>query len=198
MKESKTDRTRAHIITMTAPLFNKKGYAGTSITDLAQATGLTSGSIYGNFSGKEEVALAVLDYNIQCFQKALQTVVNKGKNTKERLLFYVKAFHSSSKTPFPEGGCPMQNALCDADDTMEPLRKRAAEGLLAWKKEIAALIEKGVGEGVFKADTHAEQTAMHLIALCEFAISMYSATKSAKQADEVVQVALEVAKSIII
>jgi TetR/AcrR family transcriptional repressor of nem operon len=60
---SKADRTRQFIIETTANIFNKKGYAGTSLSDLTLATGLTKGSIYGNFENKEDVALAVFDYN---------------------------------------------------------------------------------------------------------------------------------------
>lgn len=196
MKQSKTERTRAHIIAATAEIFNKKGYAGTSITDLTNATKLTSGSIYGNFANKEEVALAALDYNISRFRDILQRAVSKCATTKDRLMMYIKAFHSSTNTQFPDGGCPMQNALCDADDTMEPMRKMAAEGIMTWKQDIATVIEKGIAEGVFKEGTDARKTALHIIALCEFGISMYSATQSPKQTDEIVEMAIEVANSI--
>jgi len=193
---SKTERTKAHIIEVTAPIFNKKGYAGTSITDLTKATKLTSGSIYGNFSGKEEVALAALDYNINSFIKGLQMAASKGKTTGDRLLRAVRAFSSRGSMKFHDGGCPIQNALCDADDTLEPLRKRAAKGLECWKQELVNLIEKGIAEGIFKSDTDATKTALHIIALCEFAMSIYSATKSLKQTDEILEMAVEVAKSI--
>ena len=46
---SKSDRTKQFIVEKTAPVFNEKGYAGTSLTDLTNATRLTKGSIYGNF-----------------------------------------------------------------------------------------------------------------------------------------------------
>ena len=62
---SKAERTRQFIIEKTAPIFNEKGYAGTSINDLTEATGLTKGSIYGNFENKDEVALAAFDYNFE-------------------------------------------------------------------------------------------------------------------------------------
>ncbi|WP_144916166.1 TetR/AcrR family transcriptional regulator [Mucilaginibacter frigoritolerans] len=35
--------TRDFILQKVAPLFNKKGYAGTSLSDLTDATGLTKG-----------------------------------------------------------------------------------------------------------------------------------------------------------
>jgi AcrR family transcriptional regulator len=198
MNLSKTERTKAHIIELTAPIFNKKGYAGTSISDLTRATKLTSGSIYGNFANKEEVALAALDHNINAFINGLQMATRKGKTTADKLLQAIKAFSSNGSMKFHDGGCPIQNALCDADDTLEPLRKRAAEGLQCWKQELATLIEKGIAEGIFKSDTDAAKSALHIIALCEFAISTYSATKSLKETDYVLDMAIEVAKGLVI
>jgi TetR/AcrR family transcriptional regulator, transcriptional repressor for nem operon len=198
MNMSKTERTKAHIIATTASIFNKKGYTGTSISDLTKATQLTSGSIYGNFANKEEVALAAFDYNMTCWRNILHGFINRYTTTEEKLLAYVKAFYSSSNLKFPEGGCPMQNALTDADDTFEALRKKAADGILLWKKDLVTLINKGIKEGVFKPDTSAEKTAVEILALCEFAFLMYSASKSLKQSDKILDVALDVVQAIII
>ena len=63
-KMSKAGRTRQFIIETTAGIFNTKGYAGTSMSDITEATGLTKGSIYGNFGNKEDVALAVFDHKL--------------------------------------------------------------------------------------------------------------------------------------
>ena len=42
----KAERTKIFIAEKTAPLFNQKGYAGTSLNDMTDATGLTKGAIY--------------------------------------------------------------------------------------------------------------------------------------------------------
>ena len=42
---SKAENTKAYIVEQTAPIFNKKGYIGTSLTDLTEATGLTKGCV---------------------------------------------------------------------------------------------------------------------------------------------------------
>ncbi len=59
---NKAERTRHFIIEKAAPIFNTKGYAGTSLSDMTEATGLTKGSIYGNFADKDEVALACFEH----------------------------------------------------------------------------------------------------------------------------------------
>ena len=46
-----------YILEKTAPVFNRQGYIGSSLSDLTKATNLTKGAIYGNFVNKEELAL---------------------------------------------------------------------------------------------------------------------------------------------
>ena len=46
---TKAEKTKQYIIEKTAPVFNRKGFAGTSMNDIVEVTGLTKGSIYGNF-----------------------------------------------------------------------------------------------------------------------------------------------------
>jgi TetR/AcrR family transcriptional repressor of nem operon len=196
VKQSKTERTKAYIIAVTAPIFNRKGYAGTSIADLKRATKLTSGSIYGNFVNKEDVALAAFDHNLANFREVVQREVDKCNSAKDKLDMYIKAYHSSSNLNFPEGGCPMQNALTDADDTFEPLRKKAAAGIIRWKKDLVDVIKTGIAEGVFRSDVHADKVALHIIALSEFAFLLFSATQDRAQSDSMLEIALEVASTL--
>ena len=49
---SKSEKTTKYIIETVAPIFNQKGYAVASMSDLTAATGLTKGAIYGNFKNK--------------------------------------------------------------------------------------------------------------------------------------------------
>ena len=94
MKEqgSKAERTRSFIIESTAEIFNKKGYAGTSLSDLTEATGLTKGSIYGNFENKEDVALAVFDYNHSRILHRTRSLVEEAKTFHDKLMVYATVY----------------------------------------------------------------------------------------------------------
>jgi len=197
MRATKTANTKAHIIASTAAIFNEKGYAGTSITDITRATRLTSGSIYGNFANKEAVALAAFDYNLAHFREVVQREVDKCRTTTEKLFMYINAYHSSAKLNFPRGGCPMQNALTDADDTLESLRKKAADGILRWKQDLTDIINTGIREGVFYSEIRAEKTAVRILALIEIAFLIHSAQKNRKLTDQILENALEVAQEIV-
>jgi len=54
-------QTRETLIEAAMQMFARQGYRGVSVRDLAAAAGVTTGSLYSNFSGKREVYIAVLD-----------------------------------------------------------------------------------------------------------------------------------------
>lgn len=60
MAEASTS-TRERLIALAAQVFAEEGYSGVAVRDLAARSGMTSGAIYGNFSGKADVLLAAID-----------------------------------------------------------------------------------------------------------------------------------------
>jgi TetR/AcrR family transcriptional regulator, transcriptional repressor for nem operon len=114
---TKAEITRQLIVEKTAPVFNTKGYAGTSLTDLTMATGLTKGSIYGNFTNKDEVAMAAFDYNLSLLTKGMAAAVAGCKDSIGKLLAMVDFYRSGTKTLLTRGGCPILYTAVEADDT---------------------------------------------------------------------------------
>jgi hypothetical protein len=164
---TKAEKTRQFIIDKTAPIFNTKGYAGTSLNDMIAATGLTKGSIYGNFSNKDEVALAAFDCNLAKVNGIILGEMNKQKTNKAKLLVYPQVYENFSRYAFPKGGCPVLNTATDADDTHAGLKQKAYSALLAWKKQTVSLIQKGIEAKEFSNSVDAEQFAITMIAMIE-------------------------------
>ena len=164
---SKAEKTKQFIIEQTAHIFKKKGYAGTSLNDITEATGLTKGSIYGNFSNKDEVALAVFDFQLKKVIGIFESEIAKYETIQEKLLAYVKIYSEFGKYPFPQGGCPMQNTAIEADDTHPALKKKAADAVTHWKNSIKKLIEKGIANGEITRSANPEQEALTMIAMIE-------------------------------
>jgi TetR/AcrR family transcriptional repressor of nem operon len=63
---TKAERTRQFIIEKAAPIFNQKGVAGTSMSDIMEATKLAKGGLYGNFESKEEICVEAYKYLTEC------------------------------------------------------------------------------------------------------------------------------------
>ena len=57
---AKGEATRAFLLRTAAQVFAERGYAGTALTDLIAASGLTKGAFYFYFQSKAALALAVL------------------------------------------------------------------------------------------------------------------------------------------
>lgn len=164
---SKAERTRSFIIQKVAPIFNKKGYAGTSLSDLIHATGLTKGSIYGNFAGKDEVAICAFRYNVERILDPFASEMARVNSPLEKLLVYPKTYRKIYKELLKRGGCPILNTAVEADDTHPMLHKLAVDAFKQWKLGMIMLIEQGIACGEMKPETDAEMVAELIIILFE-------------------------------
>lgn len=173
---SKAERTKQFIIEKTAPVFNAKGYAGTSMNDIVNATGLTKGSIYGNFENKDEVALAAFDYNFSAVISYIKCKIEGRKNAIDKLLIYPEIYRNFLKLSFLKTGCPVLNTSTEADDTHPMLKERAANALKLWKTSIEKHITNGIENKEIKANTNASEFASVLMSLIEGAIMQAKVT----------------------
>ena len=164
---SKAERTKQFIIEKTAPIFNAKGYAGTSLNDMIFATGLTKGSIYGNFENKDEVAVAAFDHTIQKVFLLLKNRVNEKNTIIEKLLVYPETYSNFFDIPFLSSGCPILNTATEVDDTHPLLRKKVNEVISFWKKTLTLLIKHGIETNELKQDINIEEFVIILVSLIE-------------------------------
>ena len=168
--ESKADRTKQYIVEKTAPVFNTKGYAGTSINDLMNATGLSKGSIYGNFENKDEVALAAFDYNFGKVVAYIRQKTEARGTYIDKLMVYPETYRNLFSLPFLEAGCPLLNTSAEADDTHPLLREKAVKALKFWKTSVELLIKKGIETKEINPCTNAAEFSAILMSLVEGAV----------------------------
>jgi AcrR family transcriptional regulator len=186
-KLSKADRTRQHIIETTSAIFNIRGYAGTSLSDLTEASGLTKGGIYCNFSNKEEIALAAFDYNFDMVFSQIYKKVSEAATGYDKIMAYVRVYEQLSRKGAPQGGCPILNTSVDADDTNSLLKSRAAKAVNKWKKELQEILQAGILEGEFKTDFDITQMALSIIALIEGGVMISKVTNSQVNLDKILK-----------
>ena len=146
---SKSERTKLFIIEKSAPIFNSKGYAATSMTDILKATGLAKGGIYGNFKDKDEIALEAFEYSFNKVREALRFKIKQETTSKGKLYAILDFYHNYSITPLVKGGCPLLNTAIDVDDTIPFLKERAMKGLKDMLGTLKHIIEQGVKHGEF-------------------------------------------------
>jgi len=172
MKVSKAEITKQFIIEKTAPVFNRKGYAGTSLNDLIEVTGLTKGAIYGNFENKEEVAIAVYEYNTRFLDKRIAEAISHEKTSTDKLIALTEYYRNNWKGMFERGGCPIQNASVEADDNLSFLKKNVQASIKKWAAGISAIIEEGQKNGEFHKTINAQDYAYTIITILEGGIML--------------------------
>lgn len=165
---SKSEKTMQFIIERVAPIFNKKGYVGTSLSDLTEATGLTKGSIYGNFKNKDGVAVEAFKYNLAVITDSFfREISDSSISPLDRMLALPKTYQKRYDSIVAMGGCPIINTAADADDTHPQLKKMAQNIVLRIEKALTSIIEEGISKGEIKAETEPHKIAQVMISLVE-------------------------------
>ena len=86
-KGDKRARTRAKLLDAARELIRKKGYQRTTLKEVAQRAGMTSGAIYGNFRNRDELFMALADVHWAPIKPAFRP----GSDFAEKMHAYAKA-----------------------------------------------------------------------------------------------------------
>ena len=176
--------TRERIVQLAAPVFNRKGYAGASMADILEATGLQKGGIYNHFESKEQLAVEAFDYAIELMIERWRDAIEGKTRAADRLRAVVGMFDASLKL---EGGCPLMNTAIEADDNHPVLRTRARKAMDACRATVARIVAKGRDRGEVRATADPDQVATILISTLEGGLMMsklYNDGRYLRQAQE--------------
>lgn len=169
---TKAELTSKYILETVAPIFNKNGYAATSISDITMATGLTKGSIYGNFKNKEELAIASFKFTIKNMMNVINSHISKGDSPIKKLFlitdFYRNYYDYSKKL----GGCPVLNIGVDANNQNSLLLQKVRQVIERIQDQVATLIEDGIEIGEISTEVNAMHFAKRLDTMIQGAIFM--------------------------
>ncbi|PJJ09005.1 TetR family transcriptional regulator [Flavobacterium sp. 1] len=164
---SKAEQTRQLIIEKTASLFNKNGYAGTSLSDITAATGLTKGSIYGNFKNKEEVVVAVFKHSSGELSKKMGEAIATENKAYNQLIAFTDFYRNNWSPIFEKGGCPLLNSAIEADDAMPFMKTTVQHSFVNWAERVAKIIELGIEKKEFNKEINPKDYANTFIMLIE-------------------------------
>jgi AcrR family transcriptional regulator len=166
----KGEATRQRIIAQAAPIFNQRGFAGSSMQDVMEATGLEKGGLYRHFSGKEELAAEAFRYAVARAQKVRFDKLDRTRGALDQLRLLVDRFANMRSDV--AGGCAIFNTAIEADDGNPVLRGLALKALQDWKDRLARIVREGIRAGEIRKGTVPGRVANILIATLEGALTM--------------------------
>lgn len=137
---------RGQIMAASAKLFYERGYAATSIRDIAEAVDISSSTMYHHFKNKQQVLHAIVTQFMTDFVAATDEILRDKRLTPtERIRRTVRKHIEFSDDRRPEllVGNPIRNAL-DADQQQEGIRLQSA-----YHDAVRDTIKEGVDSGEF-------------------------------------------------
>ncbi len=167
---TKGEQTRRKIVEAAAPIFNKRGYEGSSLSELMEATGLKKGGIYGHFSSKEELAAEAFDYTWEAAWNARVLHVDEKASGVEKLKQFIANF-VNHRSPVA-GGCPILNTAIDADDGNPVLRTHVAKALRSWLRRLQTIVDRARARDELQRGVDPQAVATLIVASLEGALMM--------------------------
>lgn len=166
---TKGERTKQEIVRSAAPLFNQKGYEGTSLSDLMTATGLQKGGIYRHFASKEELAADAFDYAWEKARSGRLDGVTEVDNCVDRVKKMIDNF-VEKRAGLVAGGCPLLNAAIESDDGNPVLRSRVKQALRLWTARLTDVISEGIEKREIRSSADARKLSQVIIGSLEGAL----------------------------
>lgn len=163
---NKAERTKQFIIEKTAPVFNRKGVAGTAVSDIMEATKLAKGSLYVHFDNKEDLSYCAVDWNLKQFTDKLSAEAERHTGAKAKF-FGLLDYLSDPLNPPIEGGCPMMNFGMEADDTSPVIREMVYNTICIVQQAMVDLLEEGIHAGEFDKRWNYKDFALKAYAMVE-------------------------------
>jgi len=163
-KQIQSEQTRQQILTAASLLFVRKGFFGTSIADLAKATGLTKGALYHHFENKDAIFFAVVASVRQTWNDQVVRDVLSHKDAKTRLTALIE--NHTRLLCDNEHLCLLLNGLMmEMDDVKPEFLVALLEVYADLTQFIQAIIEKGQDAEQIRPDLDARMTALNIVGM---------------------------------
>ena len=185
--KGKAERTKQFIIEQSAPIFNSKGIAGTTIDDILAATKMAKGGIYGNFENKEAISIASVDFLFGKMSAKAYSVISKEKTAVKKLFAFID-LRENPLVPFIEGGCPIFNFGVDSDNTNPTVKKKVKAMIEGSMTLFIDILKQGIANGELSDELNSEEYCLKVLVMLEGATLVSRVTDSIKPMHTVIKI----------
>ena len=131
-------------------LFWERGYEGTSITDLAEAMGIASASLYGAFTSKEALFRETVALNTATSGQPPRRALMDHPSTREAIHAMLRATADEITRPDAPHGCMLVLAAPTGAVENHPVREFLADRRRDVQAGITARLVQGLADGDIK------------------------------------------------
>ena len=143
IREEHRALTRTRVLEAAARVFARRGFHGASVQDIAREAGATTGAIYSNFAGKEDLYLAVFEEHVATQIRDYTDTFARGRDLDERSRG--GADHWMARLREDPDFFPLYMEFWAHAMRDPKLRPRFAAHFASFRETFAQLIEQGNG-----------------------------------------------------
>jgi AcrR family transcriptional regulator len=181
----KSEHTRQQILEAALKLFRRKGYPGTSMTDIADAVGLTKGGLYHHVDKKGDLLRELHDEMVTAMFDRVKRNVDPEPDSKKQLATWIR-MHASIMHDYLD-----QIAVFFTE--MEHLDKKTLKRIIPRRDEflrrLAEILRTGAERGDFREDLDPDITALLILGTLNW-FYMWYRPKGRLSVDEIADVAI--------
>ena len=128
--------------------FWTRGYGATSVDDLAVATGLGKGSLYGAFGDKHGLFLRTLDDYIATSLDTVHSQLNdKAYSAFDRLVRHIRWQAEAAAADDTRRGCMMARTAAELGSTDDDVEDKVERAYTIWRTDLADTIAEAQRDG---------------------------------------------------
>jgi TetR/AcrR family transcriptional repressor of nem operon len=172
--------TKQKLLGAAQELMLTKGYSATSVEEICEASGLTKGSFFHYFQGKEHLGRLVAEQFYNSWQQLSRSAAfHRKKDPLERVFGHVDFFIEMSHAPSWKG-CLLGTFVQELSETHPQIRAVCANCLDDLAISLKQDLEEAKKRYSPRAGWNARTLAEHLIAVAQGAIIMAKAKQDPK------------------
>ncbi|AGL01214.1 TetR/AcrR family transcriptional regulator [Desulfoscipio gibsoniae] len=142
------EQTKQHIIDQAKILFSQKGYTGTSIKDICDATGCSKGSIYYHFKNKEDIFLNLAEQTFTQWWEQWEKISSQYELVANKLYAYADYKADNFQKPMNKAGEEFLSKVGANSEAGKTFLAIINNFLAGYEK----LMSEGIARGEFKND----------------------------------------------
>jgi AcrR family transcriptional regulator len=162
-RDQQRQHTRERLLSSALEVFEARGYAESSLEEIAERAGYTRKAIYSNFSGKSELLLEIVERRFQSHIERIEAVLHE-ETSPERKTIDVGSMFADYLSQERAWG-KLFHEFCSVASRDEKIGSRFRDCYRARKEVIVRLIESEVGRRGIELTAPIERIIMGVFAL---------------------------------
>jgi len=120
----RTSDKRECLLEAAKALIHRQGFNQTTLSDIAQESGVPLGNVYYYFKTKDEIAAAVIEQHIEHFRAMVREWEEKESDPRKRLACFIKRV-TGVRDDIVSHGCPVGSLCQELNKGRTPLAEKA-------------------------------------------------------------------------